>query len=158
MENRRLEEAVPSGADPTPAPALFDRIGFAGFIVAVLFFAFLGGGITVLADVFPARAMKDAYRGARAYYDKMVMSESPFLSGYWKTERTARKGVTVNEPEAQPGYTLYSSGHGTVAYLVALDGTVVHEWRLPFSAIYDPERLPIKTRCRMTSCTGTAPG
>lgn len=144
MENRRLEETVPSGADPTPAPAFFDRIGFAGFIVAVLFFAFLGGGITVLADVFPARAMKDAYRGARAYYDKMVMSESPLLSDYWKTERTARKGVTVNEPEAQPGYTLYSSGHGTVAYLVALDGTVVHEWRLPFSAIYDPERSPIK--------------
>src|SRR3546814_2479503 len=54
------------------------------------------------------------------------------------------KGVTVNEAEAYPGYTLYSSGHGTEAFLIALDGTVVQKWALPFSAIYDPELSSIE--------------
>src|SRR3546814_11512441 len=72
----------------------------------------------------------------------MQMSESPLFSDYWKPERTSEKGVTVNETEAFPGYTLYSSGHGTEAFLIALDGTVVQKWALPFSAIYDPEPSP----------------
>src|SRR3546814_3325383 len=74
-----------------------------------------------------------------AFVEKMQMSESPLFSDYWKPERTSEKGVTVNEAEAYPGYTLYSSGHGTEAFLIALDGTVVQKWALPFSAIYDPE-------------------
>src|SRR3546814_20043171 len=69
---------------------------------------------------------------------------SPLLSEYWKPEGTSEKGVTVNEAEAYPGYTLYSSGHGTEAFLIALDGTVVQKWELPFSAIYDPELSSIE--------------
>src|SRR3546814_13870412 len=62
-----------------------------------------------------------------AFVEKMQMSESPLFSDYWKPERTSEKGVTVNEAEAYPGYTLYSSGHGTEAFLIALDGTVVQK-------------------------------
>src|SRR3546814_7727953 len=71
---------------------------------------FIGGGMVVLADVLPAQAMKDAHRGGKAFVEKMQMSESPLFSDYWKPERTSEKGVTVNEAEAYPGYTLYSSG------------------------------------------------
>src|SRR3546814_3052860 len=119
-------------------------MSFAGFVLAVLFLCFIGGALVVLTDVFPAQAMKDAYRGGKAYVDKVKMSSDPLASDYWKPERTPEKGVTVNETEAFPGYTLYSSGHGTAAFLIALDGTVVQKWALPFSSIYDPELSSIE--------------
>jgi hypothetical protein len=144
MHSRTPLDQRPPTAEATPAPSLFDRLSFAAFMIAVLFLTFVGGGLVVLADVFPAQAMKDAFRGGRAFYDKMQMSASPLASDYWKTERTAEKGVTVNEAEAFPGYTLYSSGHDSVAYLITLDGTVVQEWSLPFSAIYDPKLSPVR--------------
>ena len=144
MDSRTPLDQRPPTTEWKPAPTLLDRISFGGFMLAVLFLCFLGGGMVILADVFPAQAMKDAYRGGKSLVEKIRMSESPLASDYWKPERTPERGVTVNEAEAYPGYTLYSSGHGTVAYLIALDGTVVQEWRLPFSAIYDPERSPIK--------------
>ena len=144
MHSRTPREELPPRTEWRPAPSFFDRISFGGFLLAVLFLFFLGGGMVVLADVFPAQAMKDAYRGGKAFVEKIKMSESPLYSDYWKPERTPEKGVTVNEAEAYPGYTLYSSGHGTEAFLIALDGTVVQKWALPFSAIYDPERSPVK--------------
>src|SRR3546814_10676613 len=98
--------------------------------------------MVVLADVFPAQAMKDAYRGGKAFVEKMQMSESPLFSDYWKPERTSETGDTVNEAEAYSGYTPYSCGHGTEAFFIALDGTAVQTWALPFSAIFDPELSP----------------
>jgi hypothetical protein len=51
--------------------------------------------------------------------------------------------VTRHDPaKAQPGLTLYTSGHEARAYLVSMDGEVVHEWQLPFSAVWD-ESSPI---------------
>jgi outer membrane protein assembly factor BamB len=144
MHSRTPADQRPPTTEWKPAPTLLDRISFAGFMLAVLFLCFVSGALVILADVFPAQAMKDAYRGGMAYADKLSMSQDPLRSDYWKPERTPEKGVTINEAEAYPGYTLYSSGHGSVAYLIALDGTVVQEWSLPFSAIYDPGRSPVK--------------
>jgi hypothetical protein len=47
-----------------------------------------------------------------------------------------RRGVGLrglNRAKAFPGYTLFTplSGDGEV-YLIDLDGTVVHQWRLPY--------------------------
>lgn len=142
-----LSRTPPDDLEPAatrPAPSLLDRVSLGGFLLAVLFLVFLGGGMVVLADLFPAQAMKDAYRGGKALVEKIKMSDDPLLSDYWRPERTTERGVTVNEAEAYPGYTLYSSGHGTEAFLISLDGTVVQSWALPFSAIYDRELSPVK--------------
>jgi outer membrane protein assembly factor BamB len=144
MDSRTPRGELPSAGTQRPAPSLLDRLSLSGFVVALLFLCFLGGGIVVQADVFPAQAIKDAYRGGKSLAEKLRMSENPLTTDYWKPERTAERGVTVNEAEAYAGYTLYSSGHDSVAYLIALDGTVVQEWALPFSAVYDPERSPVR--------------
>lgn len=148
MHSRTPHDELPTDSRWRPdsrwGPSLVDRLSLGGFLLAVLFLVFLGGGMVVLADVFPAQAMKNAYRGGKALVEKVTMAQSPLRSDYWKPERTAEQGVTVNEAGAQPGYTLYSSGHGTEAFLIALDGTVVQKWALPFSAIYDPELSPVE--------------
>ena len=48
-----------------------------------------------------------------------------------------RRGVTVREDDATPGLTLYTSGHAAAAYLIDLDGQLVHEWNRPFSSVWD---------------------
>ena len=48
--------------------------------------------------------------------------------------RRARSGLVAHDPaRAQPGYTLFAPmlGDGTV-YLVDMDGTVAHTWRMPY--------------------------
>lgn len=51
-------------------------------------------------------------------------------------------GVTYQEGLAQPGYTLYVSGHGAAAYLIALDGTLLHEWRGDYRTLWPDEPVP----------------
>lgn len=129
--------------DVDEAPTLFDRLSFAGFVIAVLALTFLAGAVVMLLDVYPAQAIRDAYRGGEAYYHKMKASKTPLTSDFWHPERRPESGVTLHSQEAAPGYTLYTSGHGTEAMLVDLDGTLLHSWKVAYSAIWD-ERSPIK--------------
>ncbi|MGH6943056.1 MAG: arylsulfotransferase family protein [Geminicoccaceae bacterium] len=46
--------------------------------------------------------------------------------------------MTVYDPaRAYDGYTLYTTGGGQNAFLVGMDGKLLHEWHLPFSAVWD---------------------
>src|SRR3546814_14549147 len=105
MHSRTPPGELPAAAESPPSSALLDRLSFAGFVLAVLFLCFIGGALVILTDVFPAQAMKDAYRGGKAYVDKMKMSENPLASDFWQPERRPDKGVTLNTPDAYPGYT-----------------------------------------------------
>src|SRR3546814_8906193 len=77
MHSRTPPGELPAAAESPPSSALLDRLSFAGFVLAVLFLCFICGALVILTDVFPAQAMKDAYRGGKAYVDKMKMSENP---------------------------------------------------------------------------------
>jgi hypothetical protein len=138
-----MPDRMPPEAEREPASSLMDRLSFGGFIISLLALAFMGGALVMLLGVFPAQAIRDAYRGGEAYYYKMKQSQTPLTSDFWQPERRTEKGVTINSPEAYPGYTLYTSGHGTEASLVALDGKVVHKWQLPYSEIWN-ETSPVK--------------
>ncbi len=47
--------------------------------------------------------------------------------------RLRRSGlITCDRERACPGYVLFAPVYGQDAYLVDLDGTVVHQWKLPF--------------------------
>ena len=60
------------------------------------------------------------------------------MSDLWHAPRSDARGVTVNRPEqVSPGPTLYTSGHEAAAYLIAADGEVLHEWKRPFSRIWN---------------------
>jgi len=142
MSSGATSEGLPP-AEPEAASSLLDRISFGGFVLAALVLTFIAGALVMLLGVFPAQAIRDAYRGGEAYYYKMQQSKTPLTSDFWQSERGPETGVTVNTDEAYPGYTLYTSGHGTEAMLVSLDGKLVHSWKVAYSEIWN-DSSPVK--------------
>lgn len=102
----------------------------------------------------------------------VVWEDPPLPEGRWKTVRTAEiaalpdqdaiealeaigyvgavnpskiedRGVTVFDAgRAQPGYNLYCSGHAPEAYLMDMQGRVVHEWRYELPLAWRAEEDP----------------
>jgi hypothetical protein len=118
--------------------SLLDRISLAGCLLAVLFLCFLGGAWVVLAQVFPYPWLTQAYEGGMALFQKETGYRDPYQPDFWKPARSDAKGVTrYVAPKAQDGLTLYTSGDAARAHLVGMDGVEVHQWELPFSAVWD---------------------
>lgn len=115
-----------------------DRVLYVGFLAALMALALVAGAVLTAADVFPGTQIARAYQGARALYDKMTAYQDVYASDLWHPARWPDKGVTVHLPaHAQEGVTLYTSGHDAAAFLVSMDGTVLHEWRRPFSTVWN---------------------
>lgn len=56
----------------------------------------------------------------------------------WGKARKPERGVLVYDPHrAQNGLTLYTSGHAGKAFLIDMQGQVVHEWDRPYSSVWD---------------------
>jgi outer membrane protein assembly factor BamB len=111
---------------------------FVSFVLAVGFLGFVAGSYTMLAEALPARYIADAYRGGQALLAAKTQYNSPYPDGFWQRARSERRGVTIHDrAKATTGYTLYTSGEGQRAVLVSMAGEILHEWQLPFSAIWD---------------------
>jgi hypothetical protein len=126
---------------PSPAefgPSVGERIGRAILIVTIAFLTFVGGGWSVLSKTFPSDFLRNAYRASESFLAKKALSESPLRTDLWYGTRDSSRGITVyDRTEAFLGYTLFTSGDGPYARLIDMDGRVVHEWRKPFSEIWD---------------------
>jgi hypothetical protein len=97
----------------------------------------VAGAVLTVADIFPGPQIARAYAGGKALYDKLTAYDDVLASDLWHPAPGADGGVTVHEPEhAQDGLTLYTSGHEAAAYLIAMDGQVLHEWRRPYSSVW----------------------
>ncbi len=117
-----------------------DRLFNVLSVLALSLLAFLGGAWVVLAERFPADWLRDAHLAGRALLQQRSGASDPYASDLWREARSARRGVTVSDPaRMQPGYTLYTSGHTQGALLIDADGTVVHEWKLPYEQIWDAQ-------------------
>jgi hypothetical protein len=118
-------------------------------VVLLLCIAFLGfavGAFVMLGEVYPSQFFRNAYLASNALMRKHTASKDkdPFTYGLWLGERTTARGVTVHKPDkVQPGYTLYTSGHDSKAFLITMDGTILHEWYMPYSRVWD-KRAAIK--------------
>jgi outer membrane protein assembly factor BamB len=117
---------------------LANLLWFASFVLAIAFLSFVAGSYAMLAEALPARYLADAYRGGQALLAAKTEYDSPYPDGFWQRARTERRGVvTYDRAKAAAGYTLYTSGEGQRAVLVSMTGDILHEWQLPFSAIWD---------------------
>lgn len=115
-----------------------EKLPFALFVLALAFLIFVLGAMVTVADLFPSRHVRNAYTAGTALYDKYTRQSDPLASDLWARARTDRRGVTVHDPtRAHDGYTLYTSGDAARAVMIAMDGRVVHEWRRPFSDVWD---------------------
>src|SRR3546814_7880392 len=103
-------------------------------VLCVAFLAFVAGGFIMYRDLFPADALRRAYQGGIAIYDRTVHYNDPLKTDFWQPARSDARGVVRFDPAgAQPGLTLYTSGHDHRAFLIDMNGRVVHEWALPYS-------------------------
>jgi hypothetical protein len=118
-------------------PAM-DRFFFAAFIFAVAALLFIGGSLATAVGVTPGPQITRAYEGGKAFYAKMFHHDDVFASDLWYPARTNKLGVSVNDTaRAQNGVTVYTSGHEPAAYLIGMDGEVLHKWQRPFSEVWD---------------------
>ena len=105
------------------------------FVLMLL--AFVLGLIVAIGDLFPYPVFRDAYRAAAATVIQWRGNRHPLQSYLWTSAETDHKGVTRREADrVQPGFTLYTSGDGSYARLIDLQGRVVHEWQRPYSEVW----------------------
>ncbi len=121
-----------------------DRIFSTLLIVAIAFLAFVGGAFVVLTKVFPYDYFNNAYQAMDALYHQQEDYQTPYQTNLWRPARTGQRGVTIHKAgKAYDGLTLYNSSHAQKAFLIDMDGKVVHEWSLPIRDIWeDPNREP----------------
>ncbi|MCE3248237.1 MAG: hypothetical protein K0R41_2062 [Geminicoccaceae bacterium] len=113
-------------------------IPYAVVVISIGFLGLVAGSYLVYVNAFPARHLTDAYRGGHALLDKWSKWEQAYPTEFWQPARRAASGVTVYDPaRAANGLTLYTTGGGQRAVLISMTGEVVHEWNLPFSAVWD---------------------
>ena len=113
---------------------LFHGAFMAGLMVLVL----LGGAVLTTANVFPGPQVARAYQGGKALYNKLTQYQNVYASDLWNIARSPERGVTVHDASrAQAGVTLFTSGHDAAAYLIGMDGEVLHTWRRPYSTVWD---------------------
>jgi hypothetical protein len=115
-----------------------DKLLFGAFILAVAILLFVGGSLATAVGVTPGPQITRAYEGGKAFYAKLFHHDDVFVSDLWHPARTDKLGVSINDAErANPGVTLYTSGHEAAAYLISMDGEVLHKWHRPFSEVWD---------------------
>lgn len=114
-----------------------DRFFFAAFIIAVAALLFIGGSLATAVGVTPGPQITRAYEGGKAFYAKIFQHDDVFASDLWHPARTDRQGVSINDERAQNGVTLYTSGHEPAAYLISMEGELLHKWQRPFSQIWN---------------------
>ena len=124
------------------------RIGM--FFIAVVFLSFVVGMAVSSTRVFPYSIFADAHQGLLYVYNNvMIRLIEPDDNPYLYSESNAKSDgvVRFNPNHAQAGLTLFSSGHATAAFLMTLDGKIVHEWSYPFSKAWPSPphvSLPVK--------------
>jgi hypothetical protein len=107
-------------------------------ILGVALLAFLGGSYAMNRGLFPADYLRRAFDSGNALYDKMTRYQDPVQTDFWQPARTEGRGVVFHDPgAAYEGLTLYTSTHDQRAFLIDMEGRVVHQWALPFSKVWD---------------------
>jgi hypothetical protein len=118
---------------------VLDRVSEVGFVLGLALLAFVVGALLSAAELFPGPHIARAYLGGKAMYQKLTAYDDVYASDLWHPARFPDRGVTIHDgARAQDGVTLYTSGHEAAAYLIDMDGAVLHEWRRPFSTVWDP--------------------
>jgi hypothetical protein len=119
---------------------MIDRLGSVLFVAAIAFLAFVGGAMAVLAHKFPHEYLRDAYRAGQALVEQHRETTDPYATDQWRMARDGTKGVTIHDPSrAFEGYTLYTSAGEAAAHLIDMNGRVQHEWRRPYSAVWNKQ-------------------
>lgn len=121
---------------------LLDALFRGAALAALCLLVFIAGSVTAIEAVYPGPQITRALQGGKALYDKLAKYDDVHKTNLWYDARRTARGVTANAGnKVQEGFTLYTTGSEAAAYLIDLDGTVVHQWRRPFSTIPEAHRI-----------------
>ncbi len=114
------------------------QLSTVAYVTVLLMVVFVVGSLFTAANLFPTPFIKQAYQGGLALHAKMTSYDDVFSSDLWNKARQRGGGVVESDPaRMQEGVTLYTSGAEAKAVLVAADGAILHEWRLPYSEVWN---------------------
>lgn len=136
----------PEAPETKHASGMEPWVGVAA-LLCLIFLAFVAGSFAMYRSIFPADTFRRAFQGGIALYESLTQFNDPLQTDFWQPARADARGVVTYDPtRAQRGLTLYSSGHDTRAFLVDMNGTVVHEWSLPYSKVWDETAAVVRPR------------
>lgn len=112
----------------------FGRLYWAAFVLSFGFLCFIFGYVTTTLDYFPSPLMSLVAEELASLY----AGTNRFQSDMYVAVSSSRTGVVRYDPErAFNGYTLYISAHTQGAFLIDMQGNIVHEWHLLYDRIWN---------------------
>lgn len=113
--------------------AWLDRLQIPLFLLALGLLFFIGGTLAAYFEHPVYLTIKDAIEGGRAYIGQKRM-EAARSEVKFSADHTIRQAKVSHwqKDKAYNGYTLVILRFSTSAYLVDMDGKVVHKWAMPF--------------------------
>ncbi|GHB06887.1 arylsulfotransferase family protein [Salinicola rhizosphaerae] len=136
-DDKARPDRSPSRSAPAEQDTWLDKLFKTLSIVALLVIVFVIGAFSVVTDIFPGPQIQNAYQAGQALYHQMTDYSDVYKGDIWRPQRTDAKGVTQYDPQlARNGLTLYTVGTEPAAYLIDMNGNVVHEWRKRYSEVW----------------------
>lgn len=108
-------------------------------VFAVVVVSFCGGGFTAKYDWFPyPQLVEPGFKAVRARLERRRAASAPAVkTNKWQKIDHSKSGVTLHDSErAFDGYTFHTSGHKSGAFLLDMEGQIVHEWEAAFRDVW----------------------
>lgn len=108
--------------------------------IYLCFLFFIVGFSVYHFRIFPYQYLKRSLSGVEALIQRNIVepSQGLFHPELWRTARTAELGVTrYDASKTYEGLTLFTTSHAQVATLVDMNGTILHQWSLPFRQVWE---------------------
>ncbi len=104
-------------------------------LFSIVFLSFILGIAMMEFRFWPYSLFKDAYNAAKAWNERLTPL-SRYETDFYSLNNYPKSGVLrYNREKAYDGLTLFTSGHAQRAFLLSMEGQIVHEWHLPFSQV-----------------------
>lgn len=108
--------------------------------IYLCFLSFIFGFSLYHFRIFPFRYIRMSLAGTEALIQKTLIEPNYglFHPELWRKARTPELGVTrYDASKTYEGLTLFTTSHAQVATLVDMNGTVLHQWSLPFRQAWE---------------------
>jgi hypothetical protein len=108
------------------------------WISSIVFLSFILGTLFYQFKIWPYKFLKNAYTAARAWQKKLEPVDRYETGFFGESPRQGSGILQFNREKAYEGYTVFTSSHEQKAFLLSMDGQIVHEWHIPFSKVWSP--------------------
>lgn len=121
-----------------------DIISFAAFMVGIMVICFFAGAASYNFKVFPYPLLRDSFEASMAFKHRYSLAVKHMLTKekfklfdvLWVPKKNDEQGtVSYKKDKANDGLTFFA-GPDESAYLIDMDGKILHKWHKPFYEIW----------------------